>query len=238
MTSRHKFGILLEKGGAFMRRMVLTFIMIWLFPIIALAGWEHDEAGAWYENEDGTYKTGWHQDYDGQWYYLDDNTGYVLIATTTPDGYYVNDAGAWIKEGDRGNMDTYNNIDNFEVSAYSFGPSTYKQYGFALPVTVHYNNSYVSEDGVTITINNLGVSQEGALFAEFAISEEIYPYNFNVLTRYIAEDGTYVDLENEVEVRCRSGESTVTRSLIRDTTKVQGQQPVRAEVFINPGSAQ
>jgi len=214
-------------------------MMIWLFPIIALAGWEHDDTGTRYKNEEGTYKTGWHQDYDGHWYYLDDNMGYLLTATTTPDGYYVNESGAWVADGGNNqNMGTYNNKTDFEVSAYSFGPSTYKQFGYTLPVTVHYNNSYASGDGRTITISNLGVSKEGALFAEFSISEDNYRYNFNVITRYIAEDGTYVDLEDEIEARCRSGESTVTRSLIGYARKVQGQQPVRAEVFINAGNTQ
>lgn len=38
--------------------------------------------------------TGWHE-VDNKWYYLDPKTGVCLTNTYTPDGYYVDDTGAW-----------------------------------------------------------------------------------------------------------------------------------------------
>lgn len=37
---------------------------------------KENEAGIWYENDDGTWKTGWYQTDEGTWYYFDDN-GYA-----------------------------------------------------------------------------------------------------------------------------------------------------------------
>jgi len=214
-------------------------MMIWFFSILAFAGWEHDETGTRYKNEEGAYKTGWHQDYDGQWYYLDDNTGYVLTETITPDGYYVNNTGAWVAEGgDNQNMGEYDNKADFEVNAYSFGPSTYKEFGYTLPVTVYYNNNYASGGGRKITINEIGVSKDGALYVEYIMSEETYSYSLNVIIRYVLGDGTYIDVENEIASFCRMGKTTATTPLMECPRKVRDQQPVRADVFINESSTQ
>lgn len=222
-----------------MRRMILTFMMIWLFPILAFAGWEHNEIGTWYKNEEGTYKTGWHQDYDGQWYYLDDNTGYMLSETTTPDGYYVNNTGAWVAEGgDNQNVGEYDNKADFEINAYSFGPSTYKEFEYTLPVTVHYNNNYASGGGRKITINEIGMSKEGALYVKYSMSEATYLYSLDVVIRYISEDGTYIDVENKIDSFCGREETTATTSLMEYPKAAQELQPVRADVFINECSAQ
>ena len=76
------------------------------------AGWHQDNIGWWWTNEDGTYpvsqwryindrwyffnesgymKTGWIS-WNGSWYYCD-SSGAMLTATTTPDGYYVDENG-------------------------------------------------------------------------------------------------------------------------------------------------
>ena len=76
------------------------------------AGWHQDNIGWWWTNEDGTYpvsqwryindrwyffnesgymKTGWIS-WNGSWYYCD-SSGAMLTATTTPDGYYVDEHG-------------------------------------------------------------------------------------------------------------------------------------------------
>ncbi len=66
--------------------------------------WQSDFTGYWYQNDDGTYPVNcwqWIDDnHDGiaESYYFDDK-GYILVNTTTPDGYSVDTNGAWIVNG-------------------------------------------------------------------------------------------------------------------------------------------
>ena len=61
-------------------------------------GWRQNATGWWYQYSDGSYvKNNWFQDVDGKWYYFN-NDGYMLANTTTPDGYYVNVSGVWVKD--------------------------------------------------------------------------------------------------------------------------------------------
>lgn len=70
------------------------------------AGWQQNTTGWWYAtNDSGTewYSNGWQWidgDFDGveECYYFDSN-GYMLVNTTTPDGYTVNGDGAWVTNG-------------------------------------------------------------------------------------------------------------------------------------------
>lgn len=73
--------------------------------ISAAAGsWQSDAAGTWYQNDDGSYPTScWQwidENYDGiaESYCFNDK-GYLYISTTTPDGYTVNENGAWTVNG-------------------------------------------------------------------------------------------------------------------------------------------
>ncbi|WP_314723463.1 cyclophilin-like fold protein [Enterocloster bolteae] len=58
----------------------------------------------WYDNEDGTYaRNGWYwidgnQDRTAECYYFDE-LGWLAADCVTPDGYQVNEAGAWVNEG-------------------------------------------------------------------------------------------------------------------------------------------
>jgi len=70
------------------------------------AGWQRDGTGWWYGTNDGNttwYYNGW-QWIDGnndgitECYYFD-QSGYLLMNTTTPDGYAVNADGAWVENG-------------------------------------------------------------------------------------------------------------------------------------------
>ncbi len=71
------------------------------------AGWElgtGDHASQWkYVNEDSSLLTGWHvidgnKDGIAEWYYFDQE-GWLATSCTTPDGYTVNENGAWVKDG-------------------------------------------------------------------------------------------------------------------------------------------
>ena len=71
----------------------------------AMAGvWKQDNVGWWYDNGNGTYPSNSWQWIDGdnngtaECYYFD-RIGYMLASTTTPDGYQVNEWGAWTQNG-------------------------------------------------------------------------------------------------------------------------------------------
>lgn len=59
-------------------------------------GWKQDQNGWWYQTVDGNYlKDGW-ADLDGHYYYFNEE-GYLLVNTTTPDGYLVDENGSWVE---------------------------------------------------------------------------------------------------------------------------------------------
>ena len=73
--------------------------------IIALAGtWQSDTKGWWYQNDDGSYVANdwrWidgNQDGIAECYYFD-SAGWLLTSGITPDGYSVNENGAWVTGG-------------------------------------------------------------------------------------------------------------------------------------------
>lgn len=78
---------------------VAAGLMSLALTIPAFAGaWKQDETGWWYQNEDGSYlSSGWTW-VDGRCYYFTPE-GYCLIDTQTPDGYTVDDSGAWTVDG-------------------------------------------------------------------------------------------------------------------------------------------
>ena len=56
-------------------------------------GWVKDSGSWYYLKNSGSMATGWVKD-NGKWYYLA-SSGSMLRNTYTPDGYYVDDSGAW-----------------------------------------------------------------------------------------------------------------------------------------------
>jgi len=56
-------------------------------------GWVKDNGSWYYLKDSGSMATGWVKD-NGKWYYLT-SSGNMLRNTYTPDGYYVDDSGAW-----------------------------------------------------------------------------------------------------------------------------------------------
>lgn len=61
------------------------------------SGWKQDNTGWWYQNADGSYPKSVWQQIDSKYYYFNES-GYMLSNTTTPDGYQVDESGAWIQE--------------------------------------------------------------------------------------------------------------------------------------------
>ena len=87
----------------------LTLVMSVLMSMSAFAGvWrtgaEPNQSRWWYDNEDGTYAAGGWQWIDGnqdgtaECYYFD-SEGWMAAGTVTPDGYQVNEDGAWTENG-------------------------------------------------------------------------------------------------------------------------------------------
>ena len=96
-----------QNGGKKMKKMVsiLLACFVLLFPMQSYAsGWQGNaEKGWWYStNEENStwYQDGWHWidgNHDGiaECYYFTNN-GYLVVKGETPDGFLVNDYGAWI----------------------------------------------------------------------------------------------------------------------------------------------
>lgn len=89
--------------------MALSVVMSLLLGMTAFAatwrtGVSPNEARWWYDNEDGTYaRDGWYwldgnRDGVAECYYFD-RDGWMAAGTATPDGYEVNENGAWIQDG-------------------------------------------------------------------------------------------------------------------------------------------
>lgn len=83
----------------------LTFCIFSGSCLPAYAGeWKSDFTGKWYQQDDGSYPS-------GGWAWLDDNLdglaecyyfdsyGYLIASAITPDGYLVNEKGAWVQDG-------------------------------------------------------------------------------------------------------------------------------------------
>lgn len=77
----------MKKAKLLLTTIALTIIMC----MTAFAGeWQQDSIGWWYQNDDGTYAK---NEWVGNYYCGSD--GYMLVNTTTPDGYTVGADGAW-----------------------------------------------------------------------------------------------------------------------------------------------
>lgn len=96
-----------QNGGRKMKKIVsiLLSCFVFLFPMQSYAsGWQGNaEKGWWYGTnaENSTwYQDGWHWidgNHDGiaECYYFT-NDGYLVVKGETPDGFLVNDSGAWM----------------------------------------------------------------------------------------------------------------------------------------------
>lgn len=83
----------------------LVALMTLGMSIQAFAGeWKNDNIGWWWQNDNGTYPVNKWEWLDGnkdgiaECYYFNES-GYCLMATTTPDNYTVNENGAWTVNG-------------------------------------------------------------------------------------------------------------------------------------------
>ncbi len=78
----------------------LVIIMSWSMATSSYAGqWKQDNTGWWYQNNDGSYSRNSWQWIGRKCYYFNEN-GYCLINAKTPDGYTVDNNGAWHINGE------------------------------------------------------------------------------------------------------------------------------------------
>lgn len=114
-----------------------------LMTMPVFAGQWMQEAQGWrYLNDNGKYMSEAWQWIDGKCYYFNKN-GYCLLDTTTPDGYTVDDSGAWI-------VDDMVQIQDQEKTRWV--------------------DTFISEDGQVITV--LSADSQGVLLSFSGYSEE------------------------------------------------------------------
>ena len=101
------------------RLLIITTLMTLSTSLSAFAGsWEEDAKGWWYKNNDGSYPRGTWFTFatTGKQYYFD-NDGYLLVNTTTPDGYKVGPDGAYL-DSDPSNIAKANAANNKKSGSY------------------------------------------------------------------------------------------------------------------------
>lgn len=64
--------------------------------------WKEDEKGKWYEEDGNCIASSW-KEIEGKQYYFGAD-GYMLVNTTTPDGYKVGADGAWIQDDNKSQL--------------------------------------------------------------------------------------------------------------------------------------
>ncbi len=104
------------------------FLTLLLSATVYAGQWEKNERGWWYNNGDGTWLANTWEWLDGnndgiaECYYFNQD-GYCLTNTITPDGWTVNESGAWVINGTvqiknmSVSMPTVNNASSTQVSA-------------------------------------------------------------------------------------------------------------------------
>jgi len=110
--------------------------------------WQLDTVGYWYQNDDGTFPADGWQWIDGnndgisESYYFNDK-GYLLVNTTTPDGFTVDANGAW----------TVNGVVQTQAAIPPFAPAQPQEQETQAPKKSGTGISSVPYDGYTIIVN-------------------------------------------------------------------------------------
>ena len=144
------------------RLLTITTLITLSTSLSAFAGsWEEDAKGWWYKNNDGSYPRGTWFTFatTGKQYYFD-NDGYLLVNTTTPDGYKVGPDGAYL-DSDPSNIAKANAANNKKSGSYvNSGPgvvgnnSAPKQNSNSLANNSNSNNNSNNNGNNTNSNNN------------------------------------------------------------------------------------
>ena len=101
---KEKIRIMKSKGLFVITILMSMFLSFTAFAGVWRAGTGENQTRWWYDNGDGTYaQNGWQwidgdQDGTAECYYFDGD-GWMTANGTTPDGYQLNEAGAWVSDG-------------------------------------------------------------------------------------------------------------------------------------------
>lgn len=132
------------------KSLILTGLLSLSLSIPTFAGsWQLDSTGYWYQNDDGSYPVNCWQWIDGnndgiaESYYFNDK-GYILVNTTTPDGYTVDANGAWIVNGI---------VQTQNMSPVQSKPETPQKQEFQTSAKSSISISSTPYDGYTIIVN-------------------------------------------------------------------------------------
>lgn len=102
----------------FIKTGITTLFLVLFMSFTAFAGeWQQDTAGWWYSEDDGSYPVNQWKEIDGKQYYFNEN-GYMLLDTTTPDGYKVGPDGAWVQDGVTQNNEVADKQVDMELMVY------------------------------------------------------------------------------------------------------------------------
>lgn len=162
-----------------MRKKLIMIVMAGVIAamanITAMAGqWLGDEASGWrYQYEDGSHAAGWNW-IDGKSYYFDES-GNMLRNTTTPDGYQVEQSGAWTVDGivQTEGTGTADYDPNYPLKGMleQFGLNTTGTVGWDFNYGGNGNGDELRADGIYFYINK-GEASLGAYAA--ALAGELY----------------------------------------------------------------
>lgn len=212
---------------------IILFSMVLTFSSFA-GEWKQDDNGWRYQNDDNSYKTGWHQDVDGKWYYLDFESGYMLVNSKTPDGFFVDNKGVWMEKQEK-EYESYNydKETKIEITAYENGPRSIKELGYSLPVTVYYNNEYIFKNGEKVNINGIETSKEGVAYLKFVASLNYYSYDMEAKCEYKLSDGTTYESQNGIYIFNNCDEKIETSASIPMTLWKYKQTISSVDIYID-----
>lgn len=149
--------------------MVLTTGFMLATAFTSFAGeWKQDAAGWFYQNTDGTYLSGGWYWVDGKSYYFNDQ-GYCLTSATTPDGYTVDESGAWIKDGAVQTRETEVTISGIKVTI----PNGYDCVKDDKSEMIGFEETNADSDGriLVMAVEEENISYLRAVFGEEGLKE-------------------------------------------------------------------
>ncbi len=214
-----------------------------------------DEEGYWWQNDDGSYPVSQWQWLDGnldgisECYYFDAQ-GYMLKDTTAPDGYTVNDQGAWVIDGvvqtmtagsPSGNDTAANeaaagaaetqaqNTDTAEndtaVSSVNIPSSAYRLGGLAILPGGEFAGADVTEAGESLTITNA----DGTRAAVILYTDMTKDPDYKAVMDSAASLG--IDLNSDIM------KSMVIDTFVESFASTMGSQPLSITDSIYPSGS-
>lgn len=130
--------------------------------------WKQDTTGWFYQNTDGSCLSGGWYWVGGRSYYFNDQ-GYCLTSATTPDGYTVDESGAWIKDGTVQTRETEASVSGMKVII----PNGYDYIKDDESGMIGFHEANTDSDGriLVMAVEEESISYLRALFGEEGLKE-------------------------------------------------------------------